>query len=139
MKQSMKSTVIDSYLCLQIVLSKMFRYLRPTNSEYLWNTISKSLFCGSICESEIIIIMCKLKKTSHHDEIYMSRFVDLKLCFPKLWRSRSKLEFRKCGIFCFSQFIIFYNIVATISCRFLCKIKMQYLPIFLLVFLYKHI
>jgi hypothetical protein len=30
--------------------------------------------------------------------------------------------------------IIHYNIVSNISCRFLCKIKMQYLPIFLLVF-----
>ena len=29
-----------------------------------------------------------------------------------------------------------YNIVSNISCRFLCKVKMQYFPIFLLVFLY---
>jgi hypothetical protein len=32
----------------------------------------------------------------------------------------------------------YYNIVSNISCRFLCKIKMQYLPISLLVFLYKY-
>ena len=31
-----------------------------------------------------------------------------------------------------------HHIVSNISCRFLCKIKMQYLPIFLLVFLYKY-
>jgi hypothetical protein len=31
-----------------------------------------------------------------------------------------------------------YNIVSNISCRFLCKIKMQYLSIFLLIFLYKY-
>jgi hypothetical protein len=31
-----------------------------------------------------------------------------------------------------------YNIVSNISCRFLCKIKMQYLPLFLLFFLYKY-
>jgi hypothetical protein len=32
----------------------------------------------------------------------------------------------------------YYNIVSNISCRFLCKIKMQYFPIFLLVFFYKY-
>ena len=32
-----------------------------------------------------------------------------------------------------------YNIVSNISFRFLCKIKMKYFPIFLLVFLYKYI
>ena len=34
--------------------------------------------------------------------------------------------------------ILFYNIVSNISCKFLCKIKMQYLPIFLLFFLYQY-
>ena len=32
-----------------------------------------------------------------------------------------------------------YNIVSNISCRFLCKIKMQYLQIFLLVFYFMNI
>ena len=32
----------------------------------------------------------------------------------------------------------YHNIVSNISCRFLCKIKMQYFPTFLLVFLNKY-
>ena len=42
------------------------------------------------------------------------------------------------SIFTINRSILYiYNIVSNISCRFLCKIEMQYLPIFLLDFLYR--
>ena len=90
----------------------------------------------------IILLFRKEKKvrisTTKHQHINCQNYIS-SLHF--IFMSISNQILNKCLLSNTVSLIIAFitSIVANISCRFLCKIKMQYFPIFLLVFLSKYI